>query len=245
LKTKKVDAIILAGGLGTRLRGVVRDVPKVLAPVKGRPFLNIILDNLHASGCVRTVVIAVGHMAEKIIEIYENNRRYGFNILFSREEALLGTGGAIKKALGLVKTDDVVALNGDSFIEVDLPDLIGFYRSMNSDMTIVLKELGNASRYGRVYLDEQQRIVAFREKSAEETAGYINGGIYLFNRKLFDGVEAGRVISLERELLPEFVKGLVSGYISLGKFIDIGIPEAYGIAQEYLKEEAGQGPAKR
>jgi D-glycero-alpha-D-manno-heptose 1-phosphate guanylyltransferase len=233
---KTFDSIILAGGLGTRLRGVVPGLPKVLAPVNNKPFLDIILSSLSKWECIEKVVIAVGYMADKIIERYKDTSKYNFKILFSVEEELLGTGGAIKKALAQTETDNVLVLNGDSYVETDLHVLARKHMEASASMTIVLRVVENASRYGRVKINSDKRIVCFEEKTPECSKGYINAGMYLFKRKLFDDVKDNSVISLEKELLPVFIKEEVFGYISSGKFIDIGIPETYKIADKYLKE---------
>lgn len=233
---EKLDSIILAGGLGTRLRGVVPELPKVLAPVNEKPFLDIILSALSKWECIEKVVIAVGYMADKIIERYKDTSRYNFKILFSVEEELLGTGGAIKKVLPQTETDNVLVLNGDSYVETDLYDLEKKHMGVSASMSIVLREVENASRYGRVKLNGENRIVCFEEKTPGPSKGYINAGMYLIKRKLFDEVENNIVISLEKELLPVFIRKRVYGYISYGKFIDIGIPETYKYADKYLKE---------
>lgn len=233
---EKLNSVILAGGLGTRLRGVVPELPKALAPVNNKPFLDIILTALSKWECIEKVVIAVGYMADKIIERYKDTSRYNFKILFSVEEKLLGTGGAIKKVLPQTETDNVLVLNGDSYIEADLYGLVKKHMEVGSSMTIVLREVENASRYGRVKLNSDNRIICFEEKIPEPSKGYINAGMYLMKRKLFDEVKDNVVISLEKELLPVFIKEGVFGYISHGKFIDIGIPDTYKIADNYLKE---------
>lgn len=233
---EKIDAIILAGGLGTRLRGVLNDLPKVLAPVNDRPFLDILLSFLNTRGSIKKVIIAVGYMGDKVDKEYSNQQGYNFEILFSKEKELLGTGGAIKKAMKYVETDDLLVINGDSYIDVDLEDLFKTHKEKNAIMTIVLKEVENVNRYGSVNLDSQNRILSFEEKRHGQTGGYINAGMYIFKKGLFDDVEENMVISLEKELLPIFMKKGVYGYISHGKFIDIGVPETYQIADNYLKE---------
>lgn len=232
----KVDTIILAGGLGTRLREVLTDLPKVLAPVNNRPFLDIILGFLNKSKHIERVVIAVGYMADKVIREYTDRSEYNFEILFSEEKELLGTGGAIKKALHYTTTGDILVLNGDSYVDADIEGLIKAHEEKNATMTIVLREIEDTSRYGRVKLNSDHRIIAFEEKHPDQKNGYINAGIYIFKRELFDKIEGNRVISLEKELLPVFIDKGVYGYISHGKFIDIGVPETYKIAATYLGE---------
>jgi len=231
---KKVDAIILAGGQGTRLRAVVNDRPKVLAPVHGRPFLDIIMNALENSDIVELVVLAIGYMAEQVIEEYGRNREYPFDIRFSIEEKLLGTGGGIKKALSLTTTEQVLVLNGDSYAEVDLNEFVAFHDKIGAAMTMAVVSVDNATRFGRVFLDKTGRVVSFQEKSADGEGGYINAGVYLFERRLFDSITMDSAISLERELLPQFIKKGVYGFFTKGKFLDIGTPESYRISNDYL-----------
>lgn len=234
---KKIDSIILAGGLGTRLREVVPGLPKPMVPINGKPFLDLILSLLNRSGSVARVIIAVGYMADKIIERYEKSSEYNFEILFSIEETLLGTGGAIKNALKYTETNNILVLNGDSYVEVDLYDFLKEHLYTNADMTIVLKELENANRYGSVRIDENNKITCFEEKKTGLSKGYVNAGIYLIKKTLFEGIKENVVISLEKELLPVFIMNEVFGYIRSGKFIDIGTPETYRMADKYLYEE--------
>ncbi len=233
---RKTDAIILAGGLGTRLGGVVRDLPKVLLPVNGKPFLDILLNRLNRSGLVGKVILAVGYMAEKIIDYYNDSGTFNFNIVFSVEKELLGTGGAIKKAMMYSGSDDVFVFNGDSYVDVDLEDMFAAHTAKNAAMTLVVKEVPDAGRYGRVLMDSSGRVTSFEEKKDDLQGGYVNAGTYLLRRGLFDGVEGEKVISLEKELLPSFLGEAVYGFVSHGKFIDIGIPETYFLSGEYLKE---------
>jgi NDP-sugar pyrophosphorylase family protein len=234
---KKIDSIILAGGLGTRLREVVPDLPKPMISINGKPFLDLILSLLNKCGSIERVVLAVGYMADKIIERYEKSSEYSFEILFSVEEKLLGTGGAIKNALKYTETDNVLVLNGDSFVEVDLYDFLKKHLQTNADMTIVLKELENSNRYGSVKIDEDNKITCFEEKKTGLSKGLINAGVYMIKETLFDSIKEQTVISLEKELLPVFIKKDVFGYIGKGKFVDIGIPETYRIADKYLHGE--------
>lgn len=235
---EKLDAIILAGGKGTRLRSVVSDIPKPLAPINGKPFLDILLSQLDGSGCANKVVLAVGYKSEIVIDRYKDCKEYKFKILFSLEKELLGTGGAIKKAMQLTKSEDVLVLNGDSYAEVDIRDAIKYHIENNASMTVVLKEVDNVGRFGSVKLDGENRITAFEEKKDTVNPGLINAGIYLMKRKLFDNVQEDKVVSLEREILPELINKGIYGYIAGGKFIDIGIPETYMSSGEYLREVA-------
>ena len=239
MPVEPIDTIILAGGLGTRLRKVVDDRPKVLAPVGNRPFLDVPLNFLNSWRCTKNVVIATGHMGDKIENEYAQRLGYSFGICFSREERLLGTGGAIKKALAHTRTNNVLVMNGDSFTNVNLVKLLSTYAETGSDMTIVLKKMADASRYGRVNIDATGRIVGFREKDSAIGEGYVNTGIYVIKRELFEEVQKEKVLSLEKELLPAFISRQVFGYVTRGKFIDIGVPETYRVAKTYLRRFVG------
>ncbi len=235
---KKIDAIILAGGEGKRLRSIVNEIPKPLAIVGKKPFLDILLEQLSEFNCINSVVLAVGYKAEKIIERYKNCSKYAFDIVFSVEEELLGTGGAIKKAIKHTKTKDILVLNGDSYTEINIKDLIVTHRDNKAKITIALLKVDDVSRYGSVRVNGQNRILSFDEKKKDTAPGLINAGIYIMQKKIFSDIKENKVISFEKELLPVFIrnlKGSIYGHIVNGKFIDIGIPESYKVANEYLK----------
>ena len=235
-RTAAVDAIILAGGLGTRLRPVVADVPKVLAAVRGKPFLDLVLGILSHCPFIGRVVIATGHMAEQVYQRYGNGHPYPFDISFSEEKKLLGTGGAIKKALKYTSTETILALNGDSYVEMDLFDLLRSHKERGADMTMVLKAVDRANRFGTAKIDSAARIIDFEEKKAGATKGLINAGIYVFRRGLFDEVQDGVPLSLERDLLPVFLRKGLYGYVNSGRFIDIGTPRSYRMADSMFAD---------
>jgi len=231
----KYDIIILAGGLGTRLRSVVPDRPKVIAPINGRPFLDIIMEGLSEFSSIGRVILAVGHKAEQIIELYGQNKKYPFDIDFSVERDPLGTGGAIKKALSMTSTDDVIALNGDSFTEVSLKNLVGFHCSMNTMMTMVVVHVEDVSRFGKIVLNDIGRLVLYKEKHNTVEPGYINAGIYIFKRILFEKVPDKTKISFERDLILQFMENGIYSFAVKGRFIDIGTPESYAASSNILK----------
>jgi len=233
---EKTDVIVLAGGLGTRLKGTVPDLPKALSPIRGRPFLDYVLDALEESNVVKNVVLAVGHMADQIVERYTGRDEYSFDILFSREEILLGTGGAVKKALQQATTDNVMVLNGDSYVDVCLGDILTFHRENQASVTVIVKKIENPSRYGLVAFDDKHVVTSFDEKQENTREGYINTGVYIAKRGIFDRVEEESVISLEKELMPLFIHdGGVYAFATHGKFIDIGIPETYLVAEQFFQ----------
>jgi len=230
----RVDAIILAGGLGTRLRGVIGNLPKTLAPIKGKPFLDIILNRLNNYSFIGHVVIAVGYMGDKIRSEYAGSHRYCFEIRFSEEKELLGTGGALKKSIKYATTEDVIALNGDYYVDVDLVDLYRYHCDRAADFTMVVSEVDDMRRFGGVTMDGAGKITGYAEKGGYNEAGplpgAVNAGVYLFQRRVFDAVPNSVPLSLERELFPGFISKNFYGYVSKGMFIDIGTPESYTIA---------------
>jgi D-glycero-alpha-D-manno-heptose 1-phosphate guanylyltransferase len=209
-----------------------------LAPVDGKPFLDIILEMLRSSGKIKKVVIAVGYMAEKIIKRYQRDENFGLQIEFSIEKELLGTGGAVKKALAFCDSNDVLVLNGDSYVDISIQDFIMFHKHHNSLLSMALKEVENANRYGRVNISNDSTILSFEEKIARQESGYINAGMYIFNKDIFKDIEQNKVLSLERDLLPNMIRLRSHGFICRGKFIDIGTAESFEIASDYLKKEA-------
>src|SRR3989344_956358 len=225
-----MDAIILAGGLGTRLRSVVSDVPKPLAPVNGRPFLDALLECLDRFPHIGNVVLTVGYGAETIKERYADTH-YHFSIVFSYEESPLGTGGAIKHALPLTTGDDVIVLNGDTYSDVEIGELLKFHQEKNGVATIAVA-MKEGARYGAVAFDDDHKIYSFDEKSG--ASDFVNAGTSVLRRSLFDSVSDGTVCSLEKDLIPQWLKQGVYAYVHQDGFLDIGTPESYAESGWYL-----------
>jgi len=218
------EAIILAGGLGTRLRSVVEDLPKPMAPVKGMPFLIWLLDLIEKQG-IEKVVLAVGYKHEKISSFF-GNRYKNLRIEYSVENEPLGTGGAVLLAMEKIKGENFFLLNGDTYYEINFHNFENFFVSTGAVMSVALHPVKNPGRYGTVIVHEN-KIVAFREKTGKGE-GLINGGIYIVNKKWFQENASGRKFSLEKDILEKKISYfLITGYISDAYFIDIGIPEDY------------------
>ncbi|PIS03459.1 MAG: hypothetical protein COT85_00050 [Chlamydiae bacterium CG10_big_fil_rev_8_21_14_0_10_42_34] len=224
-----IDCIVLAGGLGTRLKETVPDKPKPLAPIQGTPFLDLLLNQLPFAS---KIVLAVGYKASQIIDYYTNSP---LPLDFSIETTPLGTGGAIKHALQKTTTNDLLVLNGDSFLNLSFEPFIKAHQNANADLTIASVHVENASRYGRLTLDSQtNKIVGFQEKSLNVEPGWINAGIYLMKRDLFENLDLGPTFSLEKEVFPHLLNKNVLSYPCSGTFIDIGTKESYLQAQQLL-----------
>ncbi len=226
------EAVVLAGGFGTRLRSVVADLPKPMAPVRGRPFLAYVLDELLTQGIER-VVLAVGYKAEAIRD-YFGDQYAGLELVYSVEEEPLGTGGGIRQAVGLCTSEAVFVLNGDTYFSVAFERLFNRFAAAESLLTIALKEMHDFDRYGTVLVNDAGVITGFREKRPM-AAGLINGGVYLMRSSLFELKSLPDRFSFEQEILEaEYRRGRFHAEIFDGYFIDIGIPEDYERAQGEL-----------
>ena len=225
------EAIILAGGFGTRLKGVISDVPKPLASVAGKPFLAYLLEFLNCQK-VEKVILSVGYKYE-LIEQYFGNKYKSLKLEYSIEDTPLGTGGAIKLAMEKADGEEVFILNGDSFIDVALTDFYTFCKNSTFPFAIVLKEMLNFDRYGTVEFDGQ-RILKFNEKMAVKK-GLINSGVYLLKKDFFNSFPFPEKFSFETAFLEKYYSDYnFGGFISEGYFIDIGIPEDFEKAQKEL-----------
>lgn len=227
------EAIILAGGFGTRLRSVVSDVPKPMAPVAGRPFLSYLLDDLSRQG-YQHVVLATGYLHEKVEE-YFGHAYAGLTVDYARETTPLGTGGAIVNGLQYCQEERITILNGDTLFRVDHQLLIDSAANNAGRLTILLRRVPDAGRYGSVETDADGRIVSFHEKDASVREGFINAGIYRMHRSLLDDYSLGQQFSFEKEVLQTLSEPFYA-YALDGYFIDIGIPEDYRRAQTDLSQ---------
>jgi D-glycero-alpha-D-manno-heptose 1-phosphate guanylyltransferase len=228
----ELPVIILAGGLGTRLRPVVNDLPKPMAPINGKPFLHYIFLYLQKQG-VKEAVLSVGYKHE-VIQAYFGNEYCGIKIRYSIEEEPLGTGGAIKKACSMCE-GLVLVVNGDTFFDIDLGVLLQQHFDTVSEMTLALKPMKDFDRYGSVEMDEEERIVMFNEKKFLKE-GLINGGVYVMHAwGVIQKIEAIK-FSFEKEVLEGQIRNFkYSGKVFDNYFIDIGIPEDYTRAGEDFK----------
>ncbi|HNY62793.1 MAG TPA: nucleotidyltransferase family protein [Bacteroidales bacterium] len=218
------EAIILAGGFGTRLQSVISDVPKPMAPVGGKPFLYYILKYISSFGLNR-VVLSVGYRHETIME-YFGDKFEDVELVYAIENQPLGTGGAVKFSLNSIQSETFFLLNGDSFFKSDLRELASFHKRSRAKITLSLKELQNFDRYGSVEMDQSGIVTQFQEKRFCQS-GLINTGVYIVDKEIVNSVNAEK-FSFEKDVLEIEVKNkTVYGIVSNGYFIDIGIPEDY------------------
>jgi D-glycero-alpha-D-manno-heptose 1-phosphate guanylyltransferase len=229
-----VKTLILAGGLGTRLREKVSDLPKAMAPVCGKPFLEWQLMQLKAQGFT-DIILCVGYMADKITDYFGKGEKIGLNIEYSVEDKLLGTAGAVKNASRFID-DTFLLLNGDTFFDIDYQALVEFHEAKEAFLTLSLVMLDDVARYGSVHIDTVNRIKGFKEKQSDKIEfGYINAGVYAVEPTVLNCIAPKQAVSLENDVIPDTVKtGRVFGYVSEGAFIDIGTPESYEFAQKYF-----------
>ncbi|WP_421919697.1 nucleotidyltransferase family protein [Marinifilum sp.] len=228
-----MEAIVLAGGFGTRLKELVNDLPKPMADINGKPFLEYLLTWLSRNGVDHTI-LAVGYKADTI-EKHFGNEFMGMKLNYSHEFEPLGTGGAIKKAFIKLKNRNKPAfiVNGDTFFDVDLKQFYDFHHQNKSQFSIVVKKMFNFDRYGSVEI-EDNKISKFKEKTFKEV-GFINGGIYLMNQSCLQLLPKKDKFSFENSFMERYVCDLAFGaLVSDGYFIDIGIPEDYFKAIQQL-----------
>ena len=224
--------IILAGGMGTRLRSVVGELPKCMAPVAGRPFIDYVIDYFLEQG-IQKFVLALGYKAEVIIGHIQQQYPW-IDVQYSIEIEPLGTGGAIKKACGLLEEKIAVVANGDTLYKVDISQAIAAFAKQEADCTLVLKPMRNFERYGVVKLSDTNQIVAFKEKQFYEE-GLINGGVYVLNADSFSNENMGVHFSFEKDYLEAlYAERKMYGNVQDTYFIDIGIPEDFERAQVEL-----------
>jgi D-glycero-alpha-D-manno-heptose 1-phosphate guanylyltransferase len=232
--TKDIDVFILCGGRGRRLRTVTRSGPKPMAKVGHTHFLDLILNYFIAFGFHR-FILGTGYKAGVIEGYYHKNRRPGINIIFSHEDKPLDTGGALKKAKELIRSNPFFVLNGDSLSKFNPQAFLDFHRRNNSRISILLKRVVTAEDYGKIQLGSRMRIVSFSEKQTKARNCFVNAGVYLFDKGVFKLMPKKQKFSLEKDFFPKLAGKEIFGYPFRGFFIDIGTPERHKRANRYFK----------
>jgi D-glycero-alpha-D-manno-heptose 1-phosphate guanylyltransferase len=228
-----INAVVLAGGMGTRLRPVVGDRPKALALVRERPFLCFILDQLASAG-IKKVVLCTGYFGEQVRAAFGDSYA-NISLAYSQENSPMDTAGALRLAAPLIESDEVFVVNGDSYCEADLPAFHGWCRLKGAEAALLINSVPDVSRYGQVEADEDGVVLSFREKGANTGPGWINSGIYHFSRLLILDIPQSRPVSMEREILPALMtQRRLYSYGNHGRFLDIGTPESYAAAGDFF-----------
>lgn len=226
-----LKAVLLVGGLGTRLRSAVPNSPKVLASVGKISFLELLVEQLRWRG-IRHLVLCSGYLADQIESQFGDGQAFGVSIEYSREDQPLGTAGAIKKAERYLRDSPAfIVMNGDSFLEVDFADLLDFHQSHSATVTLAVTRVEDTSRYGAVQMDSTGRVKGFAEKTDQAVPGLINGGIYVFSQAVFQYIPTSPA-SLEKDVFPTLIERGVYAREQHGIFIDIGTPLDYARAQQ-------------
>lgn len=232
------EAIILAGGLGTRLRPAISGLPKCLAPVGGIPFIEYVLRHFQNQG-IEDFIFATGYQSDMIAE-YLQDRSPQINYILSKEKVPLGTGGAIRLAAAKSTKTNTLIINGDTLFAIDVNQLASIHFSYAADCTLSLKPMNNFDRYGVVEVDTDHSIRSFKEKQFYKT-GLINGGVYALNVPNFLDENLPEIFSFEKDYLEKKISSQTNGVVKIfsviqdSYFIDIGIPEDYERAQKELR----------
>lgn len=229
-----LPAVVLCGGLGTRLAAVLRNQPKALACVSGRPFLSYLLDQLTDAG-FQHVILATGHLGEQVRQTFSSHYR-GMRLTYSEEPVPLGTGGALRLAAGDLV--DALVMNGDSYCDVNLPDFVLAHSRGGVLNSMVVVPVEDTHRFGSVQMDSGGMVTAFREKalgSSVHLPGLINAGIYILSRDVIESIPMDRPVSLENEIFPRMVGRYLRATVAPGPFLDVGTPESLIAAGEFFR----------
>lgn len=234
LDTNVIDAVILCGGMGTRLQGVLNDKPKPMADFNNSPFLDLLIDYVGNFGFKRFVLCS-GHKGDLIKE-YFDTKDDGKTYVISQETSPLGTAGAIKNAESAINHDVFLAMNGDSFCPIDLNSFLNFHYSKNALASVALAPMEDASDYGGVTLGKNDEIISFDEKTDAPASGWVNAGIYIFNKNVLNHIPIRKKVSLEHEIFPSLTGKGLFGFTTQSQLLDIGTPERLERARQLLIE---------
>ena len=230
-----IDVVILAGGLGTRIQAVLGNVPKVLAPIGGRPFVEYVLEWLRKFGA-RRVVLSLGHLANAVTDYLERRPADGLRLVPIIEPAPLGTAGALRFARLQLQSDPVLVINGDTFFDADLGGFVARHRSSHAAISLLCTEVESIARYGSLDLDANRHVNRFVEKNAEaDRPGVVSAGIYLISAAILDDIARSSDPSLERDYLQRLPAGTIRADLVRGSFIDIGTPGSLADALDVIR----------
>lgn len=233
-----INAVILAGGLATRLYDISENIPKAILNINGKPFITYQLDQLIRIGLHR-VIIATGHLSDKIIQCLGHKYK-NLELIYSYEKHPLGTGGAIAKANSLILSDTALIMNGDSYINTRLERFIKWHKNNNYDGSILVTDVKENNRYGNIKINKNGKIKNFSEKSIKFTGrNLINTGYYLLNKKLINDIpiSTSKIVSLENDCFPFWLENGLGGFYRKAKFIDIGTINSFKEASKFFNNK--------
>ena len=223
------DVLILCGGLGTRFRQIRQDIPKCLAPIRGRPFIDLLLSNLVDQG-FRKIILATGYLGDQVKD--HVRKRDDATYRFTKERELLGTGGALKLAAKIISSNPFLVVNGDSFVDYEFTRLLESHKQSGSDVSILVSSSTEGEGFGNIQLDKDERVISFREKVTHSLSSFSNAGIYCLSPAVLESIDDGIPSSLEKECFPFWIDRFkVTGVQTASKIHDIGTVERYAAAQ--------------
>jgi D-glycero-alpha-D-manno-heptose 1-phosphate guanylyltransferase len=229
-----ITAAILSGGLGTRLRPVVKDRPKVLSDVMGRCFLTYILDQLASAG-IQDVVLCTGYQSEMIPRVLGNSYK-ALNLIYSKEEKPLGTCGALCNALPHFRNNYILVMNGDSYMNFQIKEYLNWFFRIDRQASVALTQVADVGRYGKVVISDNQAVCEFTEKGMDHGPGWINAGVYILKKTLLESLPSGTPCSMEHDFFPDLIGKGLYGFPATGEFLDIGTPDTYQQAENFFRE---------
>lgn len=232
MKASACDCVILCGGFGKRLQSVIRDVPKVMADVQGRPFLDFIIDYARGQGIAR-VILCTGYKADYVEDYYRRND-FSLKVIFSRENEPLGTGGALMNARDLIDSDPFFVLNGDSLLKADLQALLDFHRAHQAVASLLVSQVKEGADFGNLMLEPDGSVKEFHEKITGVKDPLVNAGIYCLSRSIFTKTPAVKKFSVENDLFPGLAGNGLYALRIQEEFIDIGTPQRYAAAKKEI-----------
>ncbi|MGD9849832.1 MAG: nucleotidyltransferase family protein [Nitrospirales bacterium] len=219
-------AVILAGGMGTRLRSIVSDRPKVMAEIEGRPFIEWLVLSLRQSG-IRHILLSIGYLGQSIVDYFHDGKDWGISIEYSVERTPMGTGGGLRECLPLLSEGPVLVLNGDSYCGVNYRAYMDWYGKRERAGSLVLARVPQPGRFGQVEISSGGEICRFQEKGLTTESRWINAGVYIFSHRVLQDIPRKGPVSLERDILPKWVDRGLWGFPSSGEFVDLGTPEGF------------------
>lgn len=229
-----INVAILAGGRGIRLASIFPRQQKVVVKISKHPFLEYILNQLNKTN-FKNIVICTGYLNDQVKEVLGDNYQ-NLHLSYSYEHSPLGTAGAVAHALPLLKSDNILITNGDSFIDCDLQSFYDFHLKKKANGSIILTEVDETGRFGKVDTNENDEIVDFEEKVKNGGRGFVNGGVYIIKKNLLLEIPKKGVVSFEKEMFPSWVDKGLYGFKTKGRFIDIGTPESLHEAEEFFSK---------